>query len=70
MIRGYCRTNLDNYERESWPKEFVALPRKGDRVAAKSGKYLYVVGIQHEMRYSELGNPYPIIEVELHHRSG
>lgn len=61
MIDGYCRTNLDAYQREEWPTAFVALPREGDWVRAKSGKILRVVKVTHEMHDRE-----PRIEVELH----
>ena len=49
MINGGCRTNLDDYNFEEWPEEFVAVPQKGDRVRSKSGKILWVVGITHMM---------------------
>ena len=60
-IRGYCRTNLDAYQREQWPTAFVALPREGDWVRAKCGKLLKVVKVVHEMSDGS-----PRIEVELH----
>ena len=69
MIRGYCRTNLDNYERENWPTEFVAVPRKGEGVRAESGNSLRVCGVTHLMQRKTMSvdGEYecPIIEVEL-----
>ncbi len=70
MINVYCRTNLDNYEREEWPEVMVCLPHIGDRVEAKSGNSLRVVGITHSV-YTEkhwshkdkIGQPYVIIEL-------
>lgn len=47
MIKGICRTNLDNFERETWPTNFCAVPRIGERVSAHSGKTLKVVSITH-----------------------
>ena len=68
MIKGHCRTNLDGYEREQWPERFVSVPRNGDRVQAKSGKILKVVGITHSMNdnFKDLvDNKDPYIEIEL-----
>ena len=73
MIRGYCRTNLDDYGREEWPNVFVAIPNIGDRVESKNGKWLYVCGVVHKKKWadkdhwgSELQDNEPYIEVELH----
>lgn len=51
MIKGCCRTNLDEYRGEHWPDRFVAIPRMGDRVASESGKCLYVCGITHKTKH-------------------
>jgi hypothetical protein len=53
MIRGRCRTNIDEYKREEWPSVFVAVPRRGEWVQAKSGKVLTVVMVTH---YVDAGN--------------
>lgn len=60
-VFGYCRTNLDGYERCEWPERFVAVPRIGERVQCKTTECsLKVVGITH------LDNGAgPLIEVEL-----
>lgn len=60
-INGYCRTNLDGYERCEWPKHFVAVPRVGERVQATNiERSLKVVAVTH------LDNGAgPLIEVEL-----
>lgn len=55
MVKGYCRTNLDEMKREIWPLGFVAVPRVGDRVRSKSGKELKVVSIVHHAKISQAG---------------
>jgi len=70
FIRGMCRTNLDGYEREEWPTEFVAVPRRGERVQAQSGKHLAVVGVTHGTRPTgakerQFLAPYIIIELNI-----
>lgn len=73
MIRGYCRTNLDDYRREEWPKEFVAVPRIGDYVQSTSSlNSLKVVTITHKMikcpdPMNGRTSAYPGIVVELNH---
>ncbi len=47
MIQGHCHTNLDDYQREEWPKMFVAVPKEGDWVEAQSGKVLTVCKVTH-----------------------
>lgn len=66
-IKGYCRTNMDGYSLEKWPREFVAIPREGDRVAAESGKTLKVCGVTH--KYDKMNNC-PYIEIELTNSRG
>lgn len=61
-IPAVCRTNIDEFRREEWPRAFAAVPRKGERVAARSGRNLAVISITH--RITQDGVPY--IEVELH----
>jgi hypothetical protein len=75
MIRGYCKTNLDEYKHEDWPTAFVSLPRKGDWVQAKSGKVLCVCQVTHCQAYSsdtmprfdrrpiQVGDPFIIVEL-------
>ena len=72
MIKGYCFTNLDGFENESWPEEFVAIPREGERIESKNYKELKVVKITHTMReiaYNEgvrfRGDFEPCIRIEL-----
>jgi len=69
MIHATCFTNLDGYERETWPTMFVEIPRVGEWVESDSGKSLRVVQITHRMgkplrRLST--EPRPEIRVELH----
>jgi len=69
MIRGYCHTNLDDYQREEWPKEFVALPRVGDCVRSSSGKILKICRITHRIttdHTDQYAVGRPEIDVELH----
>lgn len=74
LISARCFTNLDEYRREKWPSKFVAIPRIGDRIEAKSGKVLKVVSITHKMDEQKAmetsrGATYvsvPYIKIELH----
>ena len=70
MMKVYCRTNLDNYKREEWPKVMCCRPMIGDRVEAKNGQSLKVVGITHSIERTVnnpcTGNnvePYLIVEL-------
>ena len=77
MIRGYCRTSLngrtdlndlddlDDFDTDDWPKEFVAVPRKGEQIRSKNGSILKVCKITHYMKTEEFRDVYPAIEVEL-----
>jgi len=33
MIKGSCRTNLDEYDREQWPDVFVTVPIRSNNEA-------------------------------------
>ena len=63
MIKGYCRTNLDDYKMDDWPEVFVEVPRIGEYVRAKDDMYkeLKVVQITHTVN----DDNEPIIIVEL-----
>ena len=63
MIKGYCRTNLDDYKMDDWPEVFVEVPRIGEYVRAKEDMYkeLKVVQITHTVN----DDNEPIIIVEL-----
>jgi len=71
MIRGRCRTNLDEYRMECWPERFVAVPREGEWIESRGGKRLKVCKVTHcfcrDEVYFESGacNHYPYIEIEL-----
>lgn len=66
-IKAICHTNLDAYKSEEFPKEFVAVPNKGDYVESKTGKLLKVVQITHIFTKQQAGAiQYPYIRVELH----
>lgn len=61
MIKGYCRTNLDEGKKHSWPEMFVAVPRIGERVQAMTDgtcSCLKVVGITHRVRKNYTDNCY------------
>lgn len=64
MIRGYCHTNLDEYKREEWPKEFVAVPRVGESVRSERMRELYVCKVVHFICHAFSGDE-PQIAVEL-----
>lgn len=79
MIKGYCRTNLDQARNYTWPKVFVDVPRIGDRVKARESgvcSHLKVHGVTHysvfiEDKYGKEtadgipGNWEPRVEIEL-----
>jgi hypothetical protein len=75
MIIGSCHTNLDDYDREEWPTQFVAVPREGEWVESKNRKILKVVKVTHvvvkkNIYGGECEQGYPQIRVELHKPSG
>jgi len=66
MITVHCRTNLDDYKHEEWPKRFCCPPRKGDFVMSKSGKSLKIHEITHRQILVPGDNRYkPILIIEL-----
>lgn len=72
-VKGTCFTNLDKYEGEKWPEEFVAVPCLGDRVEGESGRSLKVIEVTHmtvgrvNMGQSWEGDPKrtPQVRIEL-----
>ena len=57
MVDGYCRTNLDDYQRYDWPRQFCAVPRIGERVESLCRQHsLKVVGITHCIVTKYVGN--------------
>lgn len=62
MIKGECKSNLDEVRNFDWPESFVSVPRIGELVASKGGKVLKVVSITHKVRRVS-GEPY--VEIEL-----
>lgn len=71
-IHVICRTNLDAFAREAWPKEMACRPVVGDRVESTAGKVLQVVGVTHCMVLIARGiscpYPEPGLRVELSER--
>ena len=64
MIKGYCETNLDDFKKKKWPDKFVAVPRKGEFVAAEDGTTLMVIRVEHFiLHYAPFE---PAIIVRLH----
>ena len=59
-----CVTNLDEYQYEKWPDQFISVPNINDRIRAESGKQLKVVRITHG-QFKD-GGRRPYIEIELH----
>lgn len=72
MIRGRCKTNLDEYKMEYWPEWFVAVPREGEWVLSQGGRCLKVCKVTHCI-IKDIYSPFwdenlkgqPYIEVEL-----
>lgn len=62
MINGYCRTNLDDYKTQEWPRKFACRPKKDDAVRSKSGQILYICGITHSVDETS-GEPQIIVEL-------
>lgn len=46
MIKGRCFTN-DDTKNKDWPTKFVAVPRVGECVEARSGQYMKVARVTH-----------------------
>ena len=71
MVKGRCRTNLDDYQRCEWPDVFSEGIRVGDSIREVGGeKVLRVVRIIHSQLFNERGlvnewqkAPYLIIEL-------
>ncbi len=77
MIKGYCRTNIDDFRQVNWPEEFTFPPRVGDYVEGTrtgpgpgSKPRLKVVTVTHvmvrECKGADTYKTEPRIEVELH----
>jgi hypothetical protein len=61
-VRIECRTNLDEYKREEWPRVAARAPNLGETIEATSGKWLRIVQITHATHSS--GEP--LMKLELH----
>ena len=44
-IKVRCYTNLDGYSLDEWPGSLPAVPSVGQRVRAKSGAELKIIGL-------------------------
>jgi len=73
LIRGICRTNLDEHKKDTWPTKFLEIPRIGDGICNARGFTLFVVKIIHRECFNnvicDLNIGDPFIEIELHHLS-
>ncbi len=74
-IHVICRTNLDAYARETWPKVMDCRPVVGDMVESATGKVLQVIEVTHCMSPKGLPRPAPhpplpgpVLRVELNQR--
>lgn len=56
-----CRTNLDDYQTERWPRKLACPPTVGDKIKSCSGKILHIVTVIHCCDND--GQPY--LELEL-----
>jgi len=67
-MKVFCRTNIDELKREDWPERMCCRPVVGDRVCAKSGINLRVVGVMHSItkQYENDATKEPFLIVELH----
>jgi len=73
MIKGYCKSNVDDFKCEKWSKAFVAVPRIGDQIKSSSGLVAKVCSITHCQKgarsfYKPIalyeGEPFIIIKLE------
>ena len=58
-----CITNLDDYQKKRWPRNFIQLPRIGEFIKSHSGKTLKVKNIIHCGNFREYHHAYIIIEL-------
>ena len=66
-----CRTNLDEFRNERWPREVLVRPMVGDRIRSESGKELVIYSITHCIYKSYMISAVdyemePILELYLH----
>ena len=64
-ITAICKTNLDDFQKETWPKLFVEIPQIGHSIKGRSGKILKVVNITHANEWAFDNRPLIIIELGL-----
>jgi len=64
MIKGQCYSNLDDFQRRTWPSCFVEVPRVGDYIEATDGFILKIIRITHCMPKDSFGQP--TIKIELY----
>jgi len=72
MIKGYCKSNIDDFKCKKWPEAFVAVPRIGDQIKSPSGLVARVYSITHFQEglnhgYEPItlysGEPFIIVEI-------
>jgi hypothetical protein len=67
MISIYCFTNIDDYQRKSWPESLACRPLVGDWMQSTDGLTLKVGRITHAIRRVDaicVAEPY--LRIELH----
>lgn len=50
MIKGICRSNVDEFRTGNWPELFVEVPKVGDYVANSNGLTMKVTSVTHKVR--------------------
>ena len=63
MIKGRVISNVDRLRDLIWPKFFVEVPRKGDRVISSSGIEGFVLYITHCSTFFKDGGDEPYVEI-------
>ena len=47
MYKIHCRTNLDDFKRETWPTKLFHRPLIGESIESRSGSRLKIVSVTH-----------------------
>jgi len=55
MIKATCISLQLRFKSEEWPRQFVALPRKGELVTSKDGiETLTVINVRHKVKMGSM----------------
>jgi len=72
MIKGYCKSSIDDFKCKKWPEAFAAVPRIDDRIKSSCGTIAKVYSITHSqegLNYGyepitlDSGEPFIIVEI-------